>query len=100
MRTKKTPEEVRMAALKVLEMEMADLMGRERSPAWLCRAREAVTGAMYNLSIYQPSYPELGRLTGKRHHTTSLDQVRRYNRDWPPILRIQWEDAVERQLNA
>ena len=98
MRTERKPEDVRRAALKVLGIDMADLLGRQRSPTWICRAREAVTGAMYNLSSHQPSLPELGRLTGKRHHTTSLDQVRRYNRDWPPALRIAWEDKVIKEL--
>lgn len=98
MRTERTPEDVRTAALKVMGIEMADLMGRERCPTWICRAREAVTGAMYNLSAHQPSLTELGKLTGKRHHTTSLEQVRRYNRDWPPVLRIAWEASVIKEI--
>lgn len=98
MRTDRSPEQIRGAALKVIGIEMSDLVGRERTPMWICRAREAVTGAMYNLSSHQPSLTELGKLCGKRHHTTALDQVRRYNRDWPPVLRIAWEASVIKEI--
>lgn len=98
MRTERKPEEVRKVAMEILGIEISDLIGREKSPTWLCRAREAVTGAMYNLSSYQPSFPELGMLTGKRHHSTVHQQVQRYNRDWPPALRIMWEASVVKQL--
>jgi len=98
MRTERSPEQIRKVALALIGMELSELMSRDKSPAWLCRAREAVTGAIYNLSSYQPSYLELGRITGKRHHTTVLDQVRRYNRDWPPAIRLLWEAAVVKEV--
>ena len=98
MRTERPPEEIRKAAMAVMNIGIPELIGRDRSPTWVSRAREAVTGAMYNLSSHQPSLKELSRLTGKRHHTTVLDQVRRYNRDWPPALRIAWEAAVVKEL--
>ena len=98
MRTERSPEEIRKAALALMGIGLSELMSRDKSPAWLCRAREAVTGAIYNLASYQPSLLELGRITGKRHHTTVLEQVRRYNRDWPPALRILWEATVVKEV--
>ena len=98
MRTEHSPEQIREAAMKVVGIQTAELFGKERTPTWVCRAREAVTGAMYNLAAHQPSLPELSHLVGKRHHSTVHERVRKYNRDWPPALRIAWEAAVVKEL--
>ena len=99
MRTERAPEEILKVAMGILGLEVADMMSREKTRI-VCRAREAVVGAIYNLSSRQPSLHELSEMTGKRHHTTVIYQLRRYNRDWPPALRIMWEEAVVREADA
>ncbi len=100
MRTECSVDQVRIAALHVMGIDMGDLASRAKTPPFVNRAREGVAGAMYDLSEYQPSLPELSKRLGKRHHTTVIGQLARYHRDWPPAIRRLWEQAVLKELEA
>lgn len=100
MRTDRSIEDVRIAALKVVGIEVGDLIGRDKVPPYLSRAREAVAGAMHDLGDHEPSLHELALYIGRRHHSTILGQLKRYNREWPPKIRHLWEQAVVEELEA
>lgn len=100
MRTDRSIEDVRIAALKAIGIDVGDLVGRAKTPPFLSRAREAVVGAMHDLGDHEPSLMELAMYVGKRHHTVIMGQLKRYNREWPPKIRQLWEQAVLQQLDA
>lgn len=100
MRSTCTIEQVKVAAMKVVGIETKDLISRDKSPIFLPKARQAVAGAMYDLGDHEPSLTELAKYLGHRHHTTVMDYLRRYHREWPPVIRRLWEQAVLKELEA
>lgn len=94
------PNKILQTAMKLVELEMAEMLAPERVPR-VVMARVAVVGAVHELSLPQPGLMELTRMTAShRHHSSVAQRVQKFNRDWPPPLRAMWLEAVQCEANG
>lgn len=87
------------AACRVLNIEYAQFIDEHRSPPSLRMARDGVVGAGFELSVQQPTTTELAKASGREHHTTVMDRLERFYRDWPGPLRVFFLNAVREELH-
>ena len=70
----------------------------ERSPA-IVFAREAVIGAMREVTCPQPSWPEIAAYFGRMNHSSVRQAYDRFQR-WFPRLQHAWLDMVRDACEA
>lgn len=92
------PATVYRTACRLLGVESSQIANRDKVPAWLPMARQAVYGAIYELCNI--SYPQLSVMAGKRGHAGTMDQVHRFRDRWPHHMRRSWLEAVLVRLES
>lgn len=80
------------------ELNIVRVTPQERSPA-IVFAREAITGAMRDMTHPRPSWPEIAVYFGTKRHNTPLAFYGRFQR-WFPRLRAAWLDMVRDACEA
>lgn len=72
-----TYDEVFDAAVAVTNSTRADVISRGKTLS-ICLARMVTIGCLRDLAGRTPSYPEIGRMIGRRHHSTAWHNYMRW----------------------
>ncbi len=80
------------------EMNLIRYTPGERPPA-LVFAREAIAGAMRELTCPQPSWPEIASYFGQKHYAGAHAYYDRFQR-WFPRLQAAWLDMVRDECDC
>ena len=90
--------DVLATACELAAIEEAQMMAATEEPAWAYMAREAVAGVIYELCEIR--YPDIAKMFGHTHHTTALNQVKRFRERWPRQMRRNWIESVLVKLDG
>jgi chromosomal replication initiation ATPase DnaA len=91
-----TVGEVLGAVISIRNVDIGDLVGRSRHIS-LVEAREMATGLCRELTY--ASYPELAGHLGRRHHSTFVDQAKRWRGRWSEASRDAAREEVISWIN-